>query len=516
MNRYAVWRGLAGAAGLFLGFPNPLLHLPLLSLVYPAALYLLGRDAPNRRTAFRHGWLTGLAGASAALYWLALPIHNVGGLPWALAAPCAVGIGIYVGLYGGIFCVCAQALRSRPPLARGVMLGLVWYMLELLRGSLFTGFPWLPQAAAFAPWPVFIQGASLVGAYALGGLLAMAACLLAEGRKTCVAAALGLLAVLAVFGAARLTDSEGFSENAALSLDAVPVIFVEGNVDQNQKWDAAWQQTTVDLYLRLSRAALQDHHGPTPLVIWPETAMPFYYQEHRLHAPVLREFVKESGAPLLFGAPGYLKNGAHSFRIFNRAYLITPQGHDAGYYDKEHLVPFGEYLPPWLAFEFLVPLLQGVGDFTPGLAVAPLRTGNLALGMLICYESIFPELAQARVAAGANILVNISNDGWFGDSSAPEQHLQMAALRAVEQNRWLLRGTNTGISGIYDNKGRLVLRGTQFKAQTVAGQARLLTSRSSYHEAAPWIPYAAAALLALLLLCVPGRAPQRIPRQIPR
>lgn len=511
MNRQGFRRGLAGAAGLFLGFPNPLLHLPLLSLLYPAALYLLGRDAPDRRSAFRHGWLTGLAGAAAALYWLALPIHNVGGLPWALAVPCAVGIGIYVGLYGGVFCVCAHVLRTRPPLTRGVMLGLIWYLLELLRGTLLTGFPWLPQAAAFVPWPLFIQGASLVGAYALGGLLAMIACLLAEGRASCVIVAVALLLGLAGYGAARLNASDAPAGQAAMASCTVPVIFVEGNIDQNQKWEPALQQNTVDLYLRLSRTALLHRQGPPPLIIWPETAMPFYYQEHRLYTPVLRAFAREFQASLLLGAPGYLKNGDRSFRIFNRAYLVDARGTDVGYYDKEHLVPFGEYLPPWVAFDFLKPLLQGIGDFTPGLAVAPLRSGNLALGMLICYESIFPELAQARVAAGANILVNISNDGWFGDSSAPEQHLQMTALRAVEQNRWLLRGTNTGISGIYDDRGRLVVRGTQFKAQSLAGEARLRSATSPYHRIASRIPYVAAVLLLLLLICTPGRAPRNTP-----
>lgn len=138
-----------------------------------------------------------------------------------------------------------------------------------------------------------------------------------------------------------------------------------------------------------------------------------------------------------------------------------------GHYDKEHLVPFGEYLPSWLNWGFLEALLQGVGVYETGTAVAPLRYENLALGMLICYEGIFPWLAQARVADGANILVDISNDGWFEDTPASRQHLYLTVLRALEQNRWILRGTNTGISVVVDPRGRLTARGGQFRAESL-------------------------------------------------
>ena len=506
-----------GAAGFALGFPNPLWQIPALVLCYPVALYLLGLSARSRLDALRKGWFTGLMGASAGLYWLAVPVHNVGGLPWLLAAPCALAIGAYVGIYGGLFCLLTHLLRHLPPLRLVLASGLVWYLLEVLRGFFLTGFPWLSLLTAFAPWPTVLQGAAWLGGYGLGAVLTTGALLLAQafsarqGQKKLLALGCALLLLPPIYGTLTLARDPQVAPLTALS-DArpgfFPVIMVEGNIDQNQKWEKAWQQSTVDIYTRLSRQALTDFRRqyaespttpPTPLVLWPETAMPFYFENHPVFRPQLLDFVRESHIPLLLGAPGIIRTTPKNFQIFNRAYLVDAQGQAAGFYDKTHLVPFGEYLPPLLDFDFLRPILQGVGDFTPGLNAQPLRTGDLALGLLICYESIFPEIAQQRVADGANVLVNISNDGWFGDSSAPEQHLQLAVLRAVEQGRWLLRSTNTGISAVIDHRGRVVMRGTQFQAQSLTTAAERREGFTPFHRVQPWLPWLGMVALGLLL-----------------
>ena len=181
-------------------------------------------------------------------------------------------------------------------------------------------------------------------------------------------------------------------------------------------------------------------------------------------------------------------------QVFNRALLLDPSGNTAGHYDKEHLVPFGEYVPEWLNWNFLADLLQEVGVYTPGRSAAPLVHEDLRLGMLICYEAVFPWLAQARVEQGANVLVDISNDGWFGRSPAALQHLYLASLRAVEQGRWLLRGTNTGISAIIDARGRVTVRGGQFEENTLWGRVRLQQGATIYHKLGLWLPLAAGLL----------------------
>lgn len=513
--------GLAGALGLWLGFPNDLLSLPPLVLLWPAALVMLGLGAPGRMAALRRGWLVSLAGGTAALYWLALPVHNVGGLPWLLAVPCALFIAACLASAGGLFSLAAHALRARPPLWLALLLALLWYLLETCY-ALALGFPWLPLAGALAVWPLLIQAADTLGAYALGGcwLLAALLCLFSlpaalPSASTAtrriffprrLAAGLGLAALLLGYGAWRL-KAHPF-DPAPTGENSLAVLFVEGNVDQNQKWLPAFQRRTVDLYLDLTRAGLEarpatdasSHQDAGSLIIWPETALPFFFETSPRLAVLVRDMALTARSPLLFGAPGVERRpGQAEPLIFNRAFLLAPDGKTAGYYDKEHLVPFGEYLPDWLNWGFLQALLQDVGVYETGTAIAPLRHGNLALGMLICYEGIFPWLAQARVADGANILADISNDGWFGNTPAARQHLYLTVLRALEQNRWILRGTNTGISVVVDARGRVTARGGQFRAGSLWARAGLTTVASPYHRFAPWLLPSAALLFCALL-----------------
>jgi apolipoprotein N-acyltransferase len=493
--------GLCGSIGLFLGFPNPFVHLPVLVLAYPAALACLGENASTPASALRRGWLTGLAGTSAALYWLAVPIYEVGGLPWILAVPCALVIGAYVGLYGGFFAVFAHRLRVYPVFARCCALALCWFLLEELRGFLFTGFPWLTLASAFVPWTPVIQAAAVFGAYGLSGLLAGTACLLAQGlrRKSCLYGGLLLTLALPLGGLLRLENLP--VADASPSPQALHLALVQGNIDQNQKWLPAYQQATIEHYLQLSEQAAASGHPD--LIVWPETAMPFFFQNQPEYASRIRGFAKTYALPLLIGAPAHDGGAPGRRRTFNRAFLIGNAGEDLGFYDKEHLVPFGEYLPPWLDHPALAVLFQGVGNFAPGASELPLRVKDLVLGSLICYESIFPEITQARVAAGAVLLLNISNDAWFGLTSAPEQHLQLSVLRAVEQGRWLIRATNTGFSAFVDPAGRIRARSGLMRTEILAGIAVPEQGFTPFHHVFPWLTHIALAILACILCICP-------------
>lgn len=501
MNTGAALLVFSGALGLFLGFPNPFAQVPVFVLAYPAALSLLGSGADTPLCALRRGWLCGLLGSSAALYWLAVPVHDVGGLPWVLAVPCALAVGAYVGFYGGLFALLARRLRGRSAGMRCLVLGLGWFLLEQLRGFLFTGFPWLVLSAAFVPWPAVIQAAAYIGSYALSGLLAATACLPAEAlrlrtrdsrRFLYFGCALLSAGMLAGGGMLRLGASPAADASCA---SPVRVALVQGNIDQNQKWEPAYQTATLTHYLRLSEKILS---GKRPdLLIWPETSMPFYFQIRPEYAARIRDFVREHGVPLLLGAPGYDETAAGKRRVFNRAFLLGADGRILGFYDKKHLVPFGEYLPPWLDHPALEVLFQGVGAFAPGNSERPLHLGNLALGVLICYETIFQEEAQARTAAGAELLVNISNDAWFGRTSAPEQHLQLSVLRAVEQGRALVRATNTGFSALIDPMGRIQARSGLMRAEVLEGEVTPQREPTLFHRIFLWPAYAAAILLLL-------------------
>lgn len=547
---------LMGAVGLFFGNANPVLHIPLAALAYPACLSLLAREEHS----FRRGWLCGLAGAAAALYWISWAVHDYGGFPWPLAVPCAVLPGAWVGLWGGLFCFCLSRFCHAPGfglLRRALAVGLLWYLLEWTRGWFATGFPWLTLGAAQARWPLLIQGASVIGDYGLSGLFAGMACLFADivhgtlkgewagrGRKYAVSlAALMLLAAfIAGFGAWRLEflplrDPLAATPTDTASGEAGPgdsggltIALVQGNVSQDIKWVPSFQESTVDKYLGLSRMAFatrEDAERPD-LVVWPETAMPFYVQLGGELPARLREFAREHAVWLLFGGPARetatdvsgdgMKEGAGGegektvdAALRNRAFLLDSFGVPAGHYDKRHLVPFGEYIPPFLDLPLFEPLLQGVGGFSPGEEYSPLTVRNrqgeqIRLGLLICYEAIFPEIAREHVAAGAEVLLNISNDGWYGKSSAPAQHLYLSIMRAVEQRRWLARGTNTGLTAFADPAGRLwTLGGADpesgmglFENAWLTGKVRPETQRSMYFLLHPWLPALALAMLLLV------------------
>ena len=533
--------------GLFFGTANTLLHIPYAILLYPAALYAL---ALRSGSPFRLGWCAGVPGAAACLYWIAVAAHMYGGFPWLLAAPCSMLLGMYVAAWGGLFSWCVSRMKDMPVWRRVCSAGLLWMLLEWGRGWFCTGFSWLPLSAGLAAWPVLLQPLSLIGAYGYSGLLASAACLFCEmigldgrGLRTpsmkAGLAGVALLGLSALFGAWRMAT---LPETLARQGVPVTATLVQGNVGQNVKWSPEYQLATMEKYLRLSTESIRKDveavsaNGTEALapsasrvasamglpigsrndavleaalpdfLLWPETAMPFAYPASR-NSGELRNFVKVLGVPLIFGAPG-VEFRPEGRALFNRSFLLLPEG-DAGHYDKEHLVPFGEYLPPVLDWKIFEPFLQGLGGFTAGkgdtLFELPLRgRPSTFMGMLICYEAIFPELARKRVADGAQILLNISNDAWYDFTSAPMQHLHLSLMRAVEQGRFVVRATNSGITAFLDPLGGIHALGEAsdswalFKDGALTGTVLALRSHTPYFYAHPWLPALAALILAAL------------------
>lgn len=497
---------LIGALGLWLGFPNDLLNFPPLVLLWPLALALLGKFSPSRKRAFSWGWLCSFIGACPTLYWLCFPVHDVGNLPWPGAILCALFISAVLAIQGGLFSLLAFFLCAKSRLVFAALLALGWYLLEFAL-AICAGFPWLALFGALAAWPILLQAASFFGAQFTSSLWIFA-CLcilpLAISQQTSKTTAIwgscagvAVILCLSAYGYLRLSATS--ADNPETMVNA---LFVEGNIDQNQKWVPAFQRQSLDAYIDLTEAGLEESRKKgimKPLVIWPETALPFFFENRPQLALAVRECAIKSGCPLLFGAPGLerlpdLPEGA----VFNRAFLMSPDGRILGFYDKMHLVPFGEYLPQWLNFDFLKALLQGVGIYQEGKSAKPLSYESLELGMLICYEGIFPWLARERVAEGANLFVDISNDGWFRNSPASRQHLFLTIPRCIEQGRWLLRATNTGISAVIDDRGRIVVAGPRFTAGWVEGKARLREAKTVFYKIGPWLPGCAAFLFCAI------------------
>ena len=467
--------------GTWLGFANPLLHLPPLVLVFPAALAAIALASESPRQALVSGWVLGTAVATACLYWIVIPVHRYGHLPLVLALPCPFLIGSALGLHASVYAALVHLVRNRLtwPM-HALFAGSLWAFLDMVQGWILTGFPWMTLPAALSVWPWAVDSVRFLGTYGLSGTLAALAFLLVHlghDRKPLA----GMAVIILGLALPLLTSS------APPAGDPLRAIIVQGGIDQDHKWDPAFQNATVATYVRMSREAAS---APgSKLLIWPETAMPFYFQEDSDLRRKVLDLVQETHATLVLGAPGYTltSENAQGYLLFNRAFLIAPSGRITSWYDKRHLVPFGEYIPFATRLPFIHKLVVGAMDFSPGISPAPLVHGEMALGVLICYEAIFPGLAQESVEQGANILVNISNDTWFGASSAPWQHLYLSVLRAIEQNRFLIRCTNTGISAFIDNHGHILDTSQLFTGEALVGDAVLpIKATTWYHD---WYGY---------------------------
>ncbi len=283
-------------------------------------------------------------------------------------------------------------------------------------------------------------------------------------------------------------------EKIAHNDDLLPelrVAAVQGAVPQERKWDPAFQVATLNTYGKLSLEAVEglDNSGaerghgvkaPDWLVVWPETATPFYFQVPSPLGEKVRSVARDLDVALLFGSPAYRYNSAGKAEYLNSVYLLGPDGATAGRYDKRHLVPFGEYLPWGWVTAWAQGLIPAVGQFSPGITSRPLSRQDLHIGVLICFESIFPTLSRETVLEGANFLAVLTNDAWFGRTGAPYQHEIMAIFRAVETRRWVVRAANTGVSSLISPCGVRTAKTSLFEPCYIEGRIHLRKGHTFY------------------------------------
>ncbi|RLB03359.1 MAG: apolipoprotein N-acyltransferase [Deltaproteobacteria bacterium] len=397
----------------------------------------------GRRDGLLLGLLAGTVASLGALYWVVVAVNRYGEIPLPLALPILLLLALYLGSYWGLFGLGATVFLERGGVLSSVGISALWVLLEFLRAHLLTGFPWGMLAHSQYKLVPLLQICDLTGAYGLSFLIALgngALFLLLEERRPWGLVLFGALLLTALsYGLVRLkTPFAGGS---------IRVGVVQGNVDQAIKWDEARKRAILLLHRGLT---LGLKGGDPRLVIWPETAFPGYFPEGEL-SQTLKEIPREMGAYFLFGALS--REGG---KVFNSAVLLSPSGAPLGRYDKLHLVPFGEFIPLRRYLEPLFGQLASLGDITPGEEMTVFRLPEGDFSVLICFEVIFPELARAAVLRGADFLVTITNDAWFGRTAAPYQHLAQVVFRAVENRVWFARAANTGISAIVDPWGRVL------------------------------------------------------------
>jgi apolipoprotein N-acyltransferase len=363
------------------------------------------------------------------------------------------------------------------------------------------GFPWVLLGASQARATSIAQSASLAGVYGLSALVVLgsaAAVMAAAGRGrdrvVLPACTLVLIGGLAAWGHWRVQEGSLLRNG-----DPVRVALVQGNIRQQEKWRKDSAAQILDTYLTLTRQAADQGAS---LVVWPESATPFLFEHDAGGRALISEVVRSRGIRLLFGSDQF-EPGTPP-RYFNSAFLLNPAGAIAGVYKKMHLVPFGEYVPLKRLLFFVAPLVEAVSDFSPGEQAVVMSMGSHTLSTAICYEVVYPDLIADFVQRGSQLLTTITNDAWYGSSSAPYQHFEQAALRAVEQGRYLIRAANTGISGIVDPYGRVVTASPIFERTVVTGDVRFLNGRTIYGRTGDAFALACV-LLTLLALAATWR-----------
>lgn len=479
------WAGAVSAGLLlFLASPGLISFAPLAWLALVPLLVALARPGVTNGVAARLGLAAGMVYYPLLLYWIVFVLDKYGNLPLWAAVPLLVLLALYMSLYLAAFAVLTGQLRGKACLVW--LAPVVWVGLDWMRGWFLTGFPWQDLGYSQYQSPLLIQVADLFGHHGVTFLIVMTNVLLSwlilhfpeklfrpSRPGAALLSALLLLGLAGVYSLLRYRQVEQEITGAG----HMKVAVVQGNIDQGDKWLPRLQETTLEKYLVLTNKELTAH-APA-LLVWPETAMPFYLDGSK-ELIGLETLTARAKTNILTGAPHREKEPDSATKYYNSAFLIDHQGKVAGRYDKEHLVPFGEYVPLKKILFFLGPLVQAVADFSSGTNLRPIPCKNTSLGVLICFESIFPDLARKQTAAGAGLLVVLTNDAWYGRTSAPWQHMAMSVFRAVENRRSLARSANTGVSGFVDPLGRMLQLSPLFEEYSSSQDLPLLQSTTFF------------------------------------
>jgi len=482
------------------------------------------------------GYVCGILWFAGTCYWIFDTMHRYGGMPISAAGLALILFCMYVGLYHGMFglllalvagsCVGGSSVggsrvggqntaASGAAIRRTLVAApFLWVAVELARTRI-TAFPWellgYAQTGNFA----LTRVATFTGVYGLSFEIVLvnsvfaAALLVAKKRRKALLAAACAAVVILQTGQWLAPPPVAMDHTALLVQPNIPV-------QTGEMWTKEYFQSTLRDLTAISLHPAGEKDGQRyDLIVWPESPSPFYTNDP-LFRDAVSELARQSGTWVVAGSIGITpamhatmnatvnatvnnggeSSGGQSSQIFNSAALVSPQGEWVGRYDKVHLVPFGEYLPFPQVFAFAGGLTKEVGEFQRGASRTPLDAGGQRLGMFICYESIFPDEVRQGPLQGAQVLVNISNDGWYGDSGAWKQHLQQTQMRAIENGRWLLAATNTGMTASVDPYGRIVAATPRKVRTALAAPYALSSSTSFYTRHGDWFAYLCAIISA--------------------
>ena len=476
---------LAGAVSgllLTLSLPKPDLY-PLAWIALVPLLFVIARVSVPARNGRRPlpsqicvaSYTAGVVFFAGTFYWITETMMTYGGL----SASLAVGVGALFTLTYALYFVLfglGLHLAMKKFGARGLFFAAPWWVtVELLRAILFSGFPWMLLGYALVPYTGILQMAAWTGVYGLSFLAAAVNGVIAYGAlqrsKASIAAASAVVVIAWVLPVLGEKPSN----------DPVPVRLVQTNISLDQPWKKPDSEQLLDELAMLSTRGVSQ----PKLVVWPETPAPLYLNQDAEFRTRMQNIARKLGAYFLIGYIDALGEGPS-----NSAGLLNPRGDQVSRYDKMHLVPFGEYVPFKRLLFFAESMTRQVGEFVPGTEYTLSSLDGHRISTAICYESIFPDLVRRFAKRGSELIVVITNDGWFGESSAPYQHLRMGIVRSVENRRYMVRTANTGISAIIDPYGRIEAQ-TPIGVRTILdGTAQFRSDRTFYTQYGDVFAYA--------------------------
>jgi apolipoprotein N-acyltransferase len=471
----------AVASGLMLAAAFPPLRLGPLSFValVPVVVCLYG-GSYSVRTHYNTGYLFGVAFFGGLMWWV-VKLSSAASMtvPWLLA-PATLVLVLYLALYPGLFFLLLRWMGRERRILAVALAPALWVLVEKLRGSGEFGFPWGSLGYSLVHQPPLVQGATYGGVLGLGALVVFVNLLIAAGllaksareRVALVSAGIGLVALAHFAGGAsiRRFDAAKTGERRAVAL-------VQPNVPLEIKWKSEYSDSLFRQIVRLTREAGE---SKPDLIVFPETAAPVYMRLSRAHTKRMSALAEELGTGVFVGFLDARYDGPKGgLNIYNSSGMFLPDG-SVEQYDKIHLLPFGEAIPFAWKFRFLENIDFGQANFLPGPDRPPLASPAGKVAPLVCFESTFSDLPRSATRRGADLLVNITNDGWFGQTPGPYQHSDMAILRAVENRRFLARSGNTGVTMIVDPVGRITRRLAMDREGILIGEVRAVGGTTFY------------------------------------
>ena len=445
--------GLSIASGVLFALAFPDVAIGWLAFIALAPLMIAVVRSPAGWQSFLCGWISQTVAWLIMVPWVVRVMSHYGGLPLFAGILIFIAMSLFLGLYGGLFAYLVFRLRPGTSFARWLVVPLAWAAVEYARTYLLTGFPWNLIATAIVDFTPLIQIDRFAGPYLVGAMILVPSALIAWGvtarpRGTVpVFVAGGVVIFLFVWWATGLVASKLVIRPTGAPAHRAALL--QPNISQQMRWDTENMVRIYDQMMRMTDEAVRNR---VEVVIWPESTVPLSYSSTDFYRDSIESLSRTHNVDIILGSVA--EDRGDVTRLWNAAFLVSG-GKTIGHYDKIKLVPFGEYVPLRKVLFFAEKLVRAVGEFQFGTNDRPLP-GKFRYGPAICYEIVYPQITRTQVRNGADVLVTITNDAWYDGTSAPRQHLNQARLRAVEDDRWLLRAGTTGISALIDPTGRII------------------------------------------------------------